>query len=140
MSEFTCLLGGAAFSEFQRLKLEQGLSTHIGTRIGRDFQLAAKFIYFIESSQALAGEDLQKLESLLRARRTSQSPNETVLLVVPRFGTQSPWSSKATDIARRCGLRTISRIERGTLLRLPAEAFNSRNKAAIGRASCRERV
>jgi len=32
---------------------------------------------------------------------------------VPRFGTVSPWSSKATDIAHVCGLGTVTRIERG---------------------------
>src|SRR2546430_73493 len=35
------------------------------------------------------------------------------LLVVPRLGTISPWSSKATDIARICGLARVRRIERG---------------------------
>jgi phosphoribosylformylglycinamidine synthase len=35
------------------------------------------------------------------------------LLVVPRLGTISPWSSKATDIARICGLPRVRRIERG---------------------------
>jgi phosphoribosylformylglycinamidine synthase len=34
-------------------------------------------------------------------------------LVVPRLGTISPWSSKATDIALRCGLTAVKRIERG---------------------------
>ena len=39
----------------------------------------------------------------------------TRLLVVPRLGTISPWSSKATDIARRCGLDKVKRLERGVL-------------------------
>lgn len=39
----------------------------------------------------------------------------TYLLVVPRLGTISPWSSKATEIARRCGLTKIKRLERGML-------------------------
>ncbi len=34
-------------------------------------------------------------------------------LVVPRFGTVSPWASKATDIAHHCGLTQVRRIERG---------------------------
>ncbi len=38
--------------------------------------------------------------------------------VVPRLGTVSPWSSKATDIARGCGLEAVLRIERGTLYRI----------------------
>ena len=35
------------------------------------------------------------------------------LWVVPRFGTISPWSSKATDIAHICGLQAVRRLERG---------------------------
>jgi len=37
------------------------------------------------------------------------------LLVVPRLGTISPWSTKATDIAQHCGLKGIRRIERGLI-------------------------
>ncbi len=45
----------------------------------------------------------------------SQLDNEgSLLLVVPRPGTISPWSSKATDIAHNCGLDSILRVERGT--------------------------
>jgi phosphoribosylformylglycinamidine synthase len=35
------------------------------------------------------------------------------LWVVPRLGTISPWSSKATEIAERCGLSAVKRLERG---------------------------
>ena len=34
-------------------------------------------------------------------------------VVVPRVGTISSWSSKATDIVHACGLQAIERIERG---------------------------
>ncbi|HHH11656.1 MAG TPA: phosphoribosylformylglycinamidine synthase, partial [Sorangium sp.] len=37
----------------------------------------------------------------------------TVVWVVPRTGTLSPWSTKASDIARLCGLTDVRRIERG---------------------------
>ena len=40
---------------------------------------------------------------------------------MPRFGTVSPWSSKATDIARVCGLAAVRRIERGKAWRIEAE-------------------
>jgi phosphoribosylformylglycinamidine synthase len=33
--------------------------------------------------------------------------------VAPRRGSVSPWSSKATDIFRNCGLRDVARVERG---------------------------
>ncbi len=38
--------------------------------------------------------------------------------MVPRPGTISPWSSKATDIVRNCGLDVVKRIERGIGYRL----------------------
>nr|VFK37652.1 MAG: phosphoribosylformylglycinamidine synthase, single chain form [Candidatus Kentron sp. SD]VFK41315.1 MAG: phosphoribosylformylglycinamidine synthase, single chain form [Candidatus Kentron sp. SD] len=44
---------------------------------------------------------------------SSPSPSARLVLVAPRSGTVSPWSSKATDIVHRCGLSGIARIERG---------------------------
>ena len=41
----------------------------------------------------------------------------TLVVVMPRLGTVSPWASKATDIARNCGL-AIHRVERVTEYRL----------------------
>src|SRR4029079_14474850 len=42
------------------------------------------------------------------------------IVIVPRFGTISPWSSKATDIAHVCGLDAVRRIERGIVWTLCA--------------------
>src|SRR5204863_498999 len=54
------------------------------------------------------------------------------LLSVPRLGTISPWSSKATDIAHSCGLDQVRRIERGTLFRLlSSAAFSAQRVAAL---------
>ncbi|MBE0621800.1 MAG: phosphoribosylformylglycinamidine synthase, partial [Burkholderiales bacterium] len=41
------------------------------------------------------------------------APQGELILVMPRIGTISPWSSKATDIARQCGLPAVRRLERG---------------------------
>ncbi len=49
-----------------------------------------------------------------------EAPDGQLLLVVPRAGTVSPWSSKATDIARVCGLEAVRRIERGIAYRVRA--------------------
>ena len=55
-----------------------------------------------------------RLEALLGAGAAPALPADAArLLVVPRPGTVSPWSSKATDIARACGLECVQRIERG---------------------------
>jgi len=66
--------------------------------------------FLIQSSQPLTGELQTRLYALLQA-----SPADlgglTGSWVVPRLGTTSPWSSKATDIAQRCGFDSILRIE-----------------------------
>ena len=46
---------------------------------------------------------------------TARRPAEVQVLVVPRLGTISPWSTKATDIAQHCGLSGVQRIERGVV-------------------------
>jgi phosphoribosylformylglycinamidine synthase len=65
-----------------------------------------------------------RLERILfygRAERAA--PHEgKFLLVVPRLGTISPWSSKATDIAHQCALANVERIERGTAFRIAVDA------------------
>ncbi|MCK5190184.1 MAG: phosphoribosylformylglycinamidine synthase, partial [Methylococcales bacterium] len=45
-------------------------------------------------------------------------------LVVPRPGTISPWSSKATEIVERCGLASVNRIERGVEYRVASYSNN----------------
>jgi len=64
--------------------------------------------------------DLDADERLILDRLLAYGPNldggntsGELILVVPRFGTVSPWSSKATDIAHVCGLQAVRRLERG---------------------------
>ena len=79
--------------------------------------LGATFVHFVDASAPLTAEESTVLERLLRyGPRVAPTPIAAPavrLLVVPRLGTISPWSSKATDIARGCGLTTVRRIERG---------------------------
>ena len=77
--------------------------------------MAAVFMHFVDTDSDVAVADRQLLDRLLRYGPSTKA--ETVdgarFLVVPRLGTISPWSSKATDVARNCGLSAIRRIERG---------------------------
>ncbi len=123
-----CLLGGPAFSDFRKLKLSADLSRCTGQEI----HFTAQTIFFVESRQGLTGKDLQRLETLLPGCPATHIDSNGLLLVVPRLGTQSPWSSKATDIARRCGLWVINRIERGTLFHLPEEVVQPPVLGTIG--------
>ncbi len=109
------LQGRAALSNFRIAKLLARL---------RAFQpqiqaLSSRFVHFVDVAAPLSADQLGLLGKLLTygpaipmpAPRTG--PNIQVLLVVPRAGTISPWSSKATDIAQVCGLTLVRRIERG---------------------------
>jgi phosphoribosylformylglycinamidine synthase len=51
------------------------------------------------------------------------------VLVVPRLGTISPWSTKATDIAQHCGLSGVLRIERGVVYYLDTNNGKNLSKA-----------
>ena len=127
LTGFSCLLGGPAFSDFHRQKLVNGLRR----RVGHGFSFTATFAYFVESPINLSSDELVQLEALLQAELTTRQDASNMLLVVPRLGTQSPWSSKATDIAHRCGLDGINRIERGILFLLDAGHADEETKTNI---------
>jgi len=65
--------------------------------------------FLVEGAQA----DSAALARLLDAEARPLPAADHAVYVVPRLGTLSPWSSKATDIARVCGLAGVQRIERG---------------------------
>ena len=111
MAEILKLRGGPALSAFRLEKLHARLAGIApGARIA-----GAEFWHFVESAHALATGERAVLEQLLDYGEPVQSalPPGELILVVPRIGTISPWSSKATDIARQCGLPAVRRIERG---------------------------
>ena len=109
MAEILTLRGGAARSEFRISKL---LATLQGAGVPVT-GLVAEYRYFIELNAPLAEADHAFLCELLHAQ--PHTPAKKALLVTPRIGTVSPWSSKATDIARNCGLTAVSRIEHGVV-------------------------
>lgn len=75
----------------------------------------AEYLHFIQLNQPLASEQESKLKELLHYGPTlaEHDPVGFCLIVTPRVGTISSWSSKATDIAHNCGLAEVDRIERG---------------------------
>ncbi len=77
--------------------------------------LEARYVHFAQLHEPLTSDARAKLEQLLTygPALTSQGLTGKALVVVPRFGTRSPWSSKATDIVRNCGLGQVERLERG---------------------------
>lgn len=77
----------------------------------------AFFVYAVDTSDAV---DEDKLSALLQPG-TSAEPvgdelyQQELVVVAPRFGTISPWSSKATNIAQNCGFEGVNRIERAVV-------------------------
>ncbi|WP_290647759.1 phosphoribosylformylglycinamidine synthase [Aquisalimonas sp.] len=125
------LTGTPALSPFRLDKLLAGLREQVPSVK----QVRADVEYFVLLERPLDDGELTILRGLLLeggapAKREGRGE---LFLVVPRPGTISPWSSKATDIARNCGLCAVRRIERGVAYRLRrAEgAFTSDERARL---------
>ncbi|NNT95420.1 phosphoribosylformylglycinamidine synthase [Stutzerimonas nitrititolerans] len=105
------LRGAPALSAFRHGKLLAQLTAKVPAVSG----LYAEFAHFAEVSGTLGADEEQVLARLLKYGPSVpvQEPAGRLFLVVPRFGTISPWSSKASDIAHNCGLDKIQRLERG---------------------------
>ena len=82
--------------------------------------LSSRWMHFVDTSRPLTESELEVLGKLLTyGARVPDGlpalPSGHRVLVTPRVGTESPWSSKATDIVHVCGLRAVTRVERGTV-------------------------
>ncbi len=104
-------IGSPALSAFRQEKLLNQLQSVLA----EVEQINAHFVHFVDTDKALSDDETGVLEKLLRygPHLAETSSEGKLFLVVPRAGTISPWSSKATDIAHNCSLQFINRIERG---------------------------
>ncbi|WP_259756891.1 phosphoribosylformylglycinamidine synthase [Pseudomonas sp. GCEP-101] len=125
------LRGAPALSAFRHGKLLDLLTQHVPAVTG----LYAEFAHFAEVTGALNAEEEQVLARLLKYGPSVpvQEPAGRLFLVVPRFGTISPWSSKASDIARNCGLAKIERLERGIAYYVTGELSEADAQAVAAR-------
>ena len=114
------LPGAAALSPFRLNRLLETLRGHTAGITS----LNARFVHFVDVEGSLDALDRDLLERLLHygPRRAEVDERGALFLVVPRPGTVSPWSSKATDIARNTGLSKIRRVERGVAYYVDADA------------------
>src|ERR1700730_15716017 len=110
--------GPSALSAFRIAKLLDRLGALEPAVTG----LTARFMHFAELAQPLSAPEREVLAELLTYGPRMEAPAQAgeCVPVVPRAGTISPWSSKATDIARVCGLGAVQRIERGIEYRVHA--------------------
>ena len=103
------LPGAPAFSDFRLDKLLQRLQQ----AVSQVADVAVHYEYFVELEQTLDALAQTVLQQLLGEGVPAGDAPGYRCWVVPRIGTISPWSSKATDIAHNCGLQGVARIERG---------------------------
>ena len=98
--------------------------------------LYAEYAHFAHLSAPLSPEQTSHLEQILTygPKLEQHQPEGKLLLVVPRPGTISPWSSKATDIAHNCGLSPVKRLERGVAwyVQLQGELTAEQQKQLLG--------
>ena len=109
--------GAPALSSFRLQRLAEALKRDIGQQV----DVTAHFIHFVEYAGKASAEDLELLGRVLTYGPPVAGkavPEEGLLIVAPRAGTISPWSTKATDIAHNCGLGIVQRIERGVAYKL----------------------
>jgi len=106
--------GDNALSTFRA----QALLATLTAACARIVAVSARHVHWAWSDAALDGGTRDKLAALLDHRSAVPSiAAGTLVVVMPRLGTVSPWASKATDIAHNCGLG-IHRLERVTEFRL----------------------
>jgi phosphoribosylformylglycinamidine synthase len=107
------LTGPPALSSFRLAKVLDRVRT-VAPAVGA---VHAQYVHLVHAAQPLSQFERSVLDQLLRYGPRRELPKPVGGLfctAVPRFGTISPWSSKATDILRSCGLQGIERVERGT--------------------------
>ena len=128
MTDILHLRGGAALSSFRRTKLLAALRELVPAVAN----VAAEYWHFVEVAEALDASEREILARILTYGDDAETQSSGELfLVTPRVGTLSPWSSKATDIARNCGLAKVRRIERGIAYRIVGDALTDLKKQSI---------
>ena len=117
LQQVLTLPGAVALSAFRVEKLLASLPAALAGAIAID----ARFLHFVALAAPLDAAETATLEKLLTyGTPASGAPRGKLLLTLPRFGTVSPWSSKATDIAHNCALAKVVRIERGVAYHVAA--------------------
>ncbi|WP_312564491.1 phosphoribosylformylglycinamidine synthase, partial [Comamonas sp.] len=106
--------GGNALSSFRA----QQLLTDLVAIHPKITGITARFVHLVATEAAPTAEQSQRLAALLTYGDPYAGTGEgAAFIVTPRLGTISPWASKATDIARNCGL-DVFRVERMTEFRV----------------------
>ncbi|HEY7886442.1 MAG TPA: phosphoribosylformylglycinamidine synthase [Cellvibrionaceae bacterium] len=124
------LPGATALSSFRTHKLLTSLQQLAPGITG----LSSAYTHFVDLAAPLSETEHAVLAQLLTyGPRMDELPSDDgqLVVVVPRFGTISPWSSKATDIAHNAGLFQVNRLERGISYRISGTIADDEKQAVM---------
>ena len=108
--QIIAILGYENISEFRLNQLRQSI------QLDNAGDIETQEIYFCMLNRNISSikeNELLELLSLLNANDNQNLPEKSFFFITPRIGTISPWSSKATEILKNCGLSFIDRVEKG---------------------------
>ncbi len=114
------ILGSSVLSKFRA----EGLLQRLLSLYPHIDEIQANYIHFVALSESLQVNQQTILYGLLdygfpqKTQLLRQDSTSLEITVVPRLGTLSPWSSKASEIAHNAGLTQVIRIERGVQYRV----------------------
>ena len=122
---YLTFLGSEALSAFRRRQISQ--------KIGCE-DVWARYVHYVALTDFPSDLDQGALHELLTYGDENVGDGAgdetfTTLFVYPRISTISPWSSKATSIARVCGFEQVQRIERGTMIKIKSKHEFDKNLA-----------
>jgi phosphoribosylformylglycinamidine synthase len=133
--QFLQLKGSSALSPFRQARLTRELQA----KVPKLKAVHAQFWHLVALTAPLADDELLRLKKILtygprQAPEAANEPVGTTLVAIPRLGTISPWSSKATDIVAHCGLGKIKRLERAvawTFIKLDQTELGAAEREAV---------
>ena len=105
------LFAGNALQRFQLQRLQRQINNAESNQPIDTIEASLIYAVRLATDNPLSSAREQALAQLLEASLDQPELGEHVLISMPRAGTISPWSSKATDIAKSCGFDEIERVE-----------------------------
>ncbi|OGT84962.1 MAG: phosphoribosylformylglycinamidine synthase [Gammaproteobacteria bacterium RIFCSPLOWO2_02_FULL_61_13] len=103
------LRGAPALTDFRRDQLLRAIRVHWPQATS----IHCEYLHFVLTARELNPAERDRLDALLGTCQSDFDPADAGAIVMPRPGTLSPWSSKATDILHNCGMHAATRVERG---------------------------
>src|SRR3989344_3934069 len=121
-------VGDLYYSDFRFRQLQQKIEKIFSAPL----LTKARTCYFIETQRPLSRKECQLLQRILPDNLSLlETSVVSALWVMPRQGTLSPWSSKARDILKHCGLKNVVRIDLGVQYFFSKPHFSGQEKKKL---------